>query len=123
MEKPHRNLVVWQKAVALSVLTYRLTETFPRSELFGLANQMRRSAVSIAANLAEGAARRGAREMLQYLNIARGSLSELDTEYEVAHQVGYLSAEQKRSADDLMNEVDRLLYGLYKKYSTSGKSD
>jgi four helix bundle protein len=121
MDKPHRKLVAWQKAMDLSVLTYRLTDTFPRSELFGLGSQMRRSAVSIASNLAEGAARRGRKEMLQFLNIARGSLSELDTQFEVAFRVGYISEIEKNRLDALMREVDRLLYGLCKVNDIAGE--
>jgi four helix bundle protein len=114
MEKPHRKLIVWQKAMDLSVLTYQLTETFPKSEQFGLASQMRRCAVSIASNLAEGAARRGRKEMLQFLNIARGSLSELDTQLEIAFRVKHITSQQKADFDALLEEVDRMLYGLFR---------
>lgn len=115
MEKPHRKLVVWNKSVELSVLTYKVTETFPRHEMFGLTSQMRRSAVSVASNLAEGAARTGRKELAQFLNIARGSLSELDTQIEVATRVGYLDTDQKNNLDELMLQVDRMLYGFWRK--------
>jgi four helix bundle protein len=98
----------------LSVLTYQLTETFPKSELYGLGSQMRRCAVSIASNLAEGAARRGRKEMLQFLNIARGSLSELDTQLEIAYRVNHITSQQKADFDALLEELDRLLYGLFR---------
>jgi four helix bundle protein len=114
LEKPHRKLVAWQKSVDLSVLIYHLTEAFPKTEKMGLVNQMRRCAVSVASNLAEGAARKGRKEMLYFLNIARGSLSELDTQVEVAFRVGFLNESNRTQIEDLMNRVDRLLFGLYK---------
>ncbi len=115
MEKPHRKLAVWSKSVELSVLTYKITETFPKHEQYGLSSQMRRSAVSVASNLAEGAARSGRKELVQFLNIARGSLSELDTQVEVAFRIGYLSAEQRDGIDGMMIHVDRMLYGFWNK--------
>ena len=115
MEKPHRKLAVWNKSVELSVLIYQITEAFPKHEQYGLTSQMRRSAVSIASNLAEGAARSGRKELTHFLNIARGSLGELDTQVEIAVRVGYLSTELRNDLDSMMMNVDRLLYGFWKK--------
>ncbi|HUQ80089.1 MAG TPA: four helix bundle protein [Gemmatimonadaceae bacterium] len=75
----HRQLVVWQKAVELSLHAYRLTHDFPREERYGLSSQLRRAAVSVACNIAEGNGRRYRREYINYLSIARGSLREVDT--------------------------------------------
>ena len=78
-ERPHKKLEVWQEAMALVARIYSLTEGFPKSEVYGLSSQMRRSAISIPSNIAEGAARKSNAEFLQFLSIAQGSLSELDT--------------------------------------------
>lgn len=114
MDKPHRKLVVWQNAVELSVLTYQFTQAFPQPEQYALSIQMRRAAVSVPSNLAEGAARKGKKEFLQFLNIARASLSELDTQVEIAYRVGYLDQTRKDRFDENMSEVDRLLFGFLK---------
>lgn len=114
MEKPHRKLMAWQKAVELATLVYRATESFPRQEQFGISSQMRRAAVSVPSNIAEGAARKGVKEFAQFLNISRGSLSELDTQVEIAFQTELLAEPQRNEIDSLMEEVDRLLYGLYR---------
>ena len=111
-EKPHKKLIVWQKAMAFIEQIYRLTETFPTEERFGLVTQMRRASVSIATNIAEGAARQTAKEMLQFLFIARGSLSELDTQIEIAHRLDWISAEQRVSLLGELDDVSRLLNGL-----------
>ena len=114
MEKPHKKLNVWQKAVDLSVDTYRITESFPKSELFGLVSQMRRAAVSVPANIAEGAARTGAKDQLHFLSIARASLSELDTHLEIALRIKFVSGTDAQLVSSLMTDVDRLLYGYMK---------
>ena len=77
--RPHRKLDVWKKAMALTKDIYTITGEFPKYERYGLISQMRRSAVSIPSNIAEGAGRRGHKEFLQFINIAQGSASELDT--------------------------------------------
>ena len=114
MDKPHKNLNVWKKAVELSILVYKITETFPKSELYGLSSQMRRAAVSVPSNIAEGAARKGSKEFDYFLNISRGSLSELDTQVEIARGLGYLKDAKIEKLEQLMTEVDRMLYGLSK---------
>jgi four helix bundle protein len=109
IRRKHRDLRVWQEAVALSVLVYRFTERFPRHEQFGLTSQLRRAAVSIAANLAEGAARRSTRELLQFIAIARGSASEVDTLLEICRQV--LS---DKDIDQIQQSLDRVFLLLLK---------
>ena len=86
----HRELIAWQQAVNLVELVYRETATFPKQETYGLATQMRRSAVSIPANIAEGAGRNSAKELIQFLGIASGSKAELDTHLEIAHRLGMI---------------------------------
>lgn len=80
VDKPHKKLVVWQKAMALALVLYEATKSFPDEEKYRLVSQMRRAAVSIPSNLAEGAARSSHKELRQFISIARGSLSELDTQ-------------------------------------------
>ncbi|MCL0074336.1 four helix bundle protein, partial [Dehalococcoidia bacterium] len=82
--KTHKDLEVWKEAVKLSVICYDMTKGFPREEQFGLVSQMRRAAISIASNIAEGAARAGNKEFIQFLYISLGSASELDTQIEIA---------------------------------------
>ena len=114
MENPvdHRKLFAWQEAIRLVKLVYRETAGFPRDEIFGLTSQLRRSAVSIPANIAEGAGRNSSRELAQFLGIASGSRAELDTHLEVALQLGFLRADS-----ELFNQsvrVGKLLVGLRK---------
>jgi four helix bundle protein len=96
-----RDLEVWQRAVDFSVTLYRVSESFPQSERFGLTSQMRRAAVSIASNIAEGHAR-SRNEYAHFLRVARGSTAELETQLEIARRIGYLSPE---SYADLHNQL------------------
>jgi four helix bundle protein len=105
----HKDLVVWQKALALAVEIYLLTERFPRAERFGLVAQMRRATVSIPSNIAEGSARRTTRDFAAFLHVARGSLAELETQLLLAGQIGYLGQMQLESTLPKLGEVGRLL--------------
>jgi four helix bundle protein len=87
-ERPHERLEVWVDAMALVEQVYRITARFPDTERFGLTSQMRRSAVSVPSNIAEGAARRSTVELLRFLSIARGSLAELDTQLQISIRLG-----------------------------------
>ena len=115
----HRDLAAWREAMVLVETVYRHTARFPREELYGLASQVRRSAVSIPSNIAEGAARNTSRELLQFLGIACGSLAELDTQLDLAVRLGYLNAES-----DVMRQPTRVgvLVRLLRK-SISRKSE
>jgi four helix bundle protein len=84
MDKPHKRLEVWRQSMDLTINIYRTTEKFPSQELYGLTNQLRRAAVSIPSNIAEGAARQTKKEFTNFLHIAQGSLSELDTQLSLA---------------------------------------
>ncbi|HTP11856.1 MAG TPA: four helix bundle protein [Anaerolineae bacterium] len=88
--KSYRDLQIWQKAVELAVHVCQITEMFPKSEVYGLAGQVRRAAVSIPSNIAEGHSRSQA-ELSRFLSIARGSLAELETQMKIAQRIGYLS--------------------------------
>ena len=90
--QPHRKLIVWQKSMEFVREIYRVSASFPKSEEYGLSSQMRRAAVSIPSNMAEGAARKGKKEFIQFINIAQGSISELDTQLELAYMLDYIDA-------------------------------
>jgi four helix bundle protein len=112
MDKPHKKLNAWSKSMELVQLVYEATRAFPATERYGLTGQIRRAAVSIVANLAEGSARRNPREYLHFIQIAAGSASELDTLLEVSNRTGLLDHNTWRKLDARLVEVDRLLFGL-----------
>jgi four helix bundle protein len=91
VRRKYHDLIAWQEAMLLVKDIYAMTKDFPREEIYGLTNQMRRAAVSVPCNIAEGAARTTDKEMLQFLSIARGSLSELETQILISCDLGYLS--------------------------------
>jgi four helix bundle protein len=106
----HRNLHAWREAMNLVEVVYRVTAGFPKSEVFGLASQMRRCAVSVPSNIAEGAARNSTRELIQFLSISCGSLSELETQLELSMRLGYLAP--GTDAIKQTNRVGRLVRAL-----------
>jgi four helix bundle protein len=110
VRRSHRDLKVWQEGVSLVELVYKLTSSFPAREQFGLTSQLRRAALSIPANIAEGCARTGTKELLHFLSIAQGSLSELDTLVEVADRLGYLDEIESLRAG--IDRVSGLTMGL-----------
>lgn len=112
MEKPHKKLDAWKLAVELVTLVYRTTGTFPKDQRFSLTDQVRRAAVSIPSNIAEGAARQTDREFTNYLHMAQGSLSELDTQLEIAKRLGYLGESRWRGLDSQMDRIDKTISGL-----------
>jgi len=107
-----RDLVAWQKGINLSLLVYRLTKRFPDEEKFGLVSQMRRSAVSIPANIAEGYGRGRRAEYIRYLEIGRGSLFELQTYLELAQEMKWVDGEDLAAVARLAEEVDRIVSAL-----------
>lgn len=110
MKRNHRDLQAWQQAMDLVTAIYSSTSLFPQHEQFGLTSQLRRAAVSVPANIAEGFARNGSKELLHFLGIASGSLSELDTLVELAHKLGYL--EQREELQRQVDDVSGLVMGL-----------
>lgn len=112
MEKPHKNLDVWREAMKAAQTVYRLTNIFPAEEKFGLVSQMRRAAVSIPCNIAEGAARQGKKEFRNFLHIAQGSLSELDTQLELSGLLGFLDKEVLNEITNQLLRIDKMLTGL-----------
>lgn len=111
-DKPHKKLDVWKAAIEIVVEVYNLTKIFPSDEKYNLVSQMRRAAVSIPANIAEGAARNTKKEFVNYLHIAKGSLSELDTYLEISKRLEYLSESQLLALGQLMERTDSMLSGL-----------
>ena len=114
MKRAHKKLDVWKEGVALATDVYKITETFPKSEVYALASQMRRAAVSVPSNIAEGAARHSQKEFSQFLSIAGGSISELDTQMEIAYNLGYISEPQKKDFDLKIDSISSKLAGLIK---------
>lgn len=111
----HRDLLAWQEAMSLVTQIYHVTKIFPKEELFGLTSQMRRAAISIPSNIAEGAGRNGRKEFVQFLGVARGSLSELETQVLIACDLGLL-----KESTVLLESLDRLyklISGLIKSLS------
>ncbi len=108
----YRDLVVWQKSMELVADVYRATESFPKYELYGLVNQLRRAAVSIPSNVAEGQARNSKKEFHQFVGHARGSLAEVETQIELACRLGYLSRGVASKLLDEAGHIGRMLTGL-----------
>lgn len=112
----YRELIVWQKARELARLIYQQTSEFPRSEMFGLTSQMRRAAVSILSNIAEGDGRYSRREGRRFLLISRGSAMELETQIVVATDLQYLPAAAATDLEGRSLEICRMLNGLLRRY-------
>jgi len=110
-----KDLIVWQRAVQLTVEIYKLTGSFPTSEQFGLTNQLRRASVSVASNIAEGYGRLTAGEYLQFLGHARGSNCELQTQLVISKALGFGSVELLQQAESLSGEVSRTLVAIMNK--------
>ena len=119
----YRDLVVWQKAMDLVEEIYRLTKMLPKEELYALATQIRRAAISIPANIAEGYGRLHRKEYLNHLSIARGSLMEVETQLELIVRLHYGSREQVRIAWALTQEIGRLLNSLLRSLGARNSQD
>lgn len=111
-KKSYQDLVVWQRAIDLVPKVYEQLKRLPKEETYGLADQIRRAAVSIPANIAEGQARQHSKEFLQHLSIAKGSLAELHTLLVVAHRLSYLNQSQLEAMENEIAEIRRPLSGL-----------
>jgi four helix bundle protein len=119
MAKSFRELKVWNRAIELTTLVYALTAEFPKAEVYGLSSQMRRAAVSIASNIAEGSARGTRKDFKQFVAIARGSNSELQTQRVIAGRLGFIDVERIEAAETLAHEIGQMLSGLSKYLSSS----
>ena len=110
--KSYRDLVAWQKGIDLCEIIYRTSARFPREEIYGLTSQIRRAAVSVPSNIAEGAGRFTRGEFIQSVGYARGSLLEVETQLIVAQRLGYLDASAADELLQLTNEIGRISNGL-----------
>jgi four helix bundle protein len=110
--KTHRDFEVWRDAMDLVAEIYRLTKAFPKDELYGLVSQMRRAAVSVIANIAEGAARQSRKEFIQYLSVSRASLSELEAELSISERLEYTSGDQTEKLMESIRNVGTQLSAI-----------
>ncbi len=110
--KNHKDLDVWKKSVSLAAEVYQITRSFPDEEKFGLVVQMRRAVVSIASNIAEGSARRSNKEFAQFLYIAAGSASELETQLLISCEVGIISHKVLDNIITSLDDISKMIYGL-----------
>ena len=112
--KTHKDLDVWRKSIELVTSIYKITVSFPKEELYGLTSQIRRAAVSILSNIAEGAARNHDNEFRQFLYIALGSGAELETQLTISKELGFLSDEKSQELMNELNSISKMLQGLIK---------
>jgi four helix bundle protein len=112
MAHSFRDLIVWQRAMQLTVSIYRLTQGFPREEMYGLTSQIRRSAVSVPSNIAEGHGRLNTGEYRQFLSIARGSNFELQTQLEIARALEFGNSKLLDEAEGYSHEVGKMIYAI-----------
>ena len=110
--RPHENLDVWQKSIELTEQIYKGTGNYPKSELYGLVSQMRRAVISVASNIAEGAARQTKKEFKQFLYIASGSLSEVETELIISLKLGYINSGNCKKIMEITERIGHMLTAL-----------
>lgn len=113
--KSFRDLIVWQRSVGLCLALYKLTQSFPRQEMYGLTSQLRRAGVSVASNIAEGFGRRSKSDYRSFLRVARGSVLEIQTQVFIARELQYGEPEKILEAEGLAEEVSRMLWVLIEK--------
>jgi len=118
----HKDLIVWQKSIDLTVLIYKLTEKFPKEELYGLVMQMRRSAVSVASNIAEGRSRKTRKDFIQFLRIAYGSVAELETQLIIAQKLEKTKDLNYSKVNELLLEVSKMLNAMISKLDHKAES-
>jgi four helix bundle protein len=114
MGRPHEKLEVWMKAIDLAENIYQLTKKYPKDELYGIILQMRRAVISIGCNIAEGAARQTKTEFKQFLYMARGSISELETQLLISKRLNYINDKEYQNIIKLTDEIGRMLTSLIK---------
>lgn len=116
--KNYRELIVWQRAMDLVVEVYRLVKLLPKEETYALSDQLRRAAVSVPSNIAEGQARASTQDFLRFISIAQGSLAEVETQLELAVRVSYISRDEIATAESLAAEIRRMSSTLRTRLST-----
>lgn len=115
----YRKLIAYQKAKEVVKHTYKLLKKFPAEERYAMSDQLRRASVSITSNIAEGINRYSVKDKSHFIEMSYGSLMEVSSQFEIAEELGYITAEEKLSMDQLIEEVARLLSGLQKTYKPS----
>nr|WP_325289140.1 four helix bundle protein [uncultured Bacteroides sp.] len=120
--KTHKDLLVWKKGIDLVEQIYKFTKQFPKEELYGITNQMRRCAVSISANIAEGSGRKNKAEFIQFLHIALGSASELETHLIISQRLGFLSINSYDEIMNALNEIIKMICGLINSLNSTRSS-
>ena len=113
--KDYRDLLIWQKGIALVKEIYLLSQRFPQTEIYGLSNQLRRAAISIPSNIAEGQSRQHTGEFRQFLYVALGSLAEVDTQLIIARELSFLTEDSMMNAEKLITEFRKMIYTLIKR--------
>jgi len=121
MANDYQNLIAWQKATALALDVYRCTSDLPKHEMYGLTSQMRRAAVSIPSNIAEGKGRYSHRDAVHFLYQARGSLFELETQIAIARDLEYIEQKKAEKLELKIEELSRILNGLINRLQVSTK--
>ncbi len=121
MSDSYRDLIAWQKAKSVALDVYRCTRRFPRDEVYGLSSQMRRAAVSVPSNIAEGKGRYSQKEFVQFLYHARGSLLELQTQLSIARDLDYIDLAAFKSLESQTEELGRILNGLINRFQVSSR--
>jgi four helix bundle protein len=118
MERPYKKLDLWNVAMEVVFDVYKLTKDFPVHERYGLVDQLRRAAVSVPSNIAEGSSRNTRKEFANFLYMAQGSLSELDTQLEIAKGLGYIASGEFANIQEKIDRVGKMITGLIKKQRT-----
>ena len=118
--KNYKDLLVWQKAIDLTEFTYKVTSKFPKEEIYGISSQMRRCSISIPSNIAEGQARGSLPQFIHFLNIAKGSMAELDTQIIIAKRLGYIDEVDQNMFETVKSDTAKLLHGLINSLQKQG---
>lgn len=121
--RDYKNLLVWKKAMDLVVEIYNITKLLPKEETYCISDQLRRSAVSVPSNIAEGQSRNSVKEFIQFLAIARGSLAELETQLIICERVNMITINDIIKAQDLSSEVGKMINGLISKLNLQLTTD
>ncbi len=114
MTLPYRDLIIWQKSFALASHIYKVTETFPIKEIYGITSQIRRAAVSVPSNIAEGSKRTTKKDFIHFLHVALGSCAELETQMLLVKEIGYITPKQSTETLENIEEVMKILGGFLK---------
>ena len=116
--RSYQDLLAWQRAMDMAVAAYECTRRFPREEIYGLSSQLRRAAVSVPSNIAEGQGRLTTGEFRHFLGIARGSTCELQSQLQIARRLGFGSTEALDNAENLSHEIGKMIFTILKKLNT-----